>query len=274
MRMDPLRIAPDAAIASGAPINTSLPQSYVLPSGTWWIGPYAGIGTVHGVWKGADAVALQDAEQWRSTTQGGLLVGREWRSGWSVSAGLGLARVRSVFHHDDATQTSTITEVDTSWTPTVHSSGDVLYSWQIDSLTEEVPGGLVRRNARNLYTAFQVPLLLHWHGDARRWRYGAFGGVTAWVPTRREGLSLMRSQQDNSPTTLALQDPKLNDRFSTQLHGAAGLSLGYALSEVLSAYAEPMISAPLFSFDGKNTPWLTRPLLQFRIQYELRSKGR
>ena len=272
--MDPLRTAPDAVVANGAPIARALPPNYVLPSGTWWIGPYAGIGTVQGTWKGVDADALQEAEQWRSTTQGGLLVGREWRSGWGVSAGVGVARVRSTFHHDDATQASSVLEVDTTWVTTMHTSGGILYSWQIDSLTEEIPGRSVRKDARNLYTAVQVPLLLHWHAEARRMRYGAFGGMTAWIPTQRKGLTLVRSPQDAPPTILALQDPKVNDRFSTQVHGLIGLSVGYTITEHLSAHAEPMISAPLISFDGVNTPWLTRPLLQFRIQYELRSKGR
>lgn len=272
--MAPLSITTEALISAGTPMGRALPPNYVLPSGTWWIGPYLGIGTVKGTWKGADVDALEKAETWRSTTQWGMLVGREWRSGWGISAGLGLARVRSTFHHDDATQTSTITEVDTNWTPMVHSSGDILYSWQIDSLREEIPGEFVRNDARNLYTAVQIPLLLHWHADARRFRYGALGGVTAWIPMQRKGLTLVRSQQDAPPTTLALQDPKVNDRFSKQVHGVVGLSLGYTITEQISAYAEPMISAPLFSFDGDDMQWLTRPLIQFRIQYELRSKGR
>jgi len=272
--MDPLPIAPHAHVAICTPRNRALPPSYVLPSGTWWVGPYVGIGTVQGVWKGADAAALQEAEQWRSTAQGGLLVGREWRSGWGVSAGLGVARVRSTFHHDNATGWSSVLNVDTTWTPTIYTSGDILYSWQIDSLLEERPSASVRKDARNLYTAVQIPVLLSWHADARRFRYGAFGGVTAWIPTHRKGLTLVRSQQDTPPMTLALQDPTVNDRFRTQLHGTAGLSVGYTITEQLSAYAEPMISAPLLSFDGGNTPWLTRPILQFRIQYELRSKSR
>lgn len=271
--MDPLHIAPDDLVPSGTPITKALPPNYVLPSGTWWIGPYIGVGTVRGTWKGADADALREAEQWRSTAQAGLLVGRDWRSGWGVSAGLGLARVRSAFHHEDATEWSSVVDVDTTWGTTMHTSGDILYSWQIDSLTEELPSGFVRKDARNLYTAIQVPVLLSWHADARRLRYGAFGGITAWVPAQRRGLTLVRSQQDIPPTTLALQDPKVNDRFSTQVHGVAGLSVGYTIIEQLSAYAEPMISAPLFSFDGGSAPWLTRPILQFRIQYELRSQG-
>ncbi|MBL7939779.1 MAG: hypothetical protein JNL43_10500 [Flavobacteriales bacterium] len=271
--IDPLRIAPEALVPSGTPVSRGPSPNYVLPSGAWWVGASVSFGNVQGTWKGTDAAALQEAENWQSTMQGGLLVGHEWRSGWGFSTGLGIARVRSTFQYEDELEGSSVLEVDTTWMPTMHSSGDILFSWQIDSLIEEVPGGVVRRDARNLYTAIQVPLLLHWHAEARRLRYGAFGGFNVWIPTQRKGLTLVNSLHDAPPTALALQDPQVDERFSSQVHGLAGISVGYTINEQLSAYVEPMISVPLISFDTDNTPWLTRPLLQFRVQYELRSNG-
>ncbi|MBL7951386.1 MAG: hypothetical protein JNM62_06665 [Flavobacteriales bacterium] len=276
MRMDPLApmIAP---VAPGSTFAGQETVGYVLPHGTWWLAPYAGMGVVNGQWHGAGSSALSQAEHWRSTTQFGVLLGREWRSGWSVSGGLGLARVRSTFAHQGEGAQEVYTDVDTTWVENVFpgATTDItIYSWTIDSLTETRTGAGQRIDARNRYGAVQVPLMLAWHTNARRLRYGAFAGVTAWIPTSRKGLTLVQAAPDSAFVTTTLGDDRVSARFSPQLHGQVGLSLGYSLSERLGAYAEPMISTPLVSFDGREVPWLTRPLLQIRLQYEFASKAR
>lgn len=259
-------------MVAGTPIARAVKVDYVLPHGCWWIGAYGGMGTVSGRWRGDDATTLSGSETWRSTAQGGLLGGYEWRNGWSVYGGVGVARVRSAFRHETESAPQRITNVDTLWVE--NSMQDIpVYTWTIDSLVEVRPGSALRSDARNYYTAVQVPLNVAWHADARRLRYGAFCGVTAWVPTQRKGLTLVQTGSDAGFSTTSLTDVSVNERFGTQIHGLLGLSLGYSITEHFSAYAEPMISAPLFSFGGHDTPWLTRPLLQIRLQHALCSRS-
>lgn len=255
----------------GSPEVPSSSPAYVLPDGVWWMGASIGIGTVQGQWKGADLEALDQAEDWQSTGQAGIQLGRAWRSGWSVSTGLGLSMVRSRLDYNTTGPSSSFLDVDTTWSEYAHtSSGVSLYTWVIDSMMVARPGAPSRVDSRNRYTAVQVPLNVHWYGDLRRFRLGAFGGVMAWIPTQRQGLTLAGPVQDGNPSTVALQDPRVNERFVTQLHGQAGFSVGYWITEHFSAYVEPLISTPILSFGGGETPWLTRPTLQIRIQHELR----
>jgi hypothetical protein len=198
-------------------------------------------------------------------------MGREWKNGWSGSTGLGVSTVRSRFDVNTTGPSSSFLDVDTTWAEFAHTtSGVPLYTWVIDSTVVNSPGALSRVDSRNRYAAVQVPLTLHWHGDLRRIRLGAFGGVMAWIPTQREGLTLARPTLDGNSSTVALEDAQVNDRFSAQLHCQAGLSVGYSITEHFSAYMEPLISTPILSFGGGETPWLTRPTIQFRIQHELR----
>ncbi|MCB0770985.1 MAG: hypothetical protein KDC00_11350, partial [Flavobacteriales bacterium] len=268
--MDPLPITfNDPGL--GSPGSASNDPAYVLPSGVWWLGAYVGSGTVQGEWKGSDLETLDQAEDWLSTGQAGLQFGRAWRSGWSVSAGLGLSMVRSRFDYKTTGPSSSFLEVDTTWSEYAHTTTGVpLYTWVIDSMIVDRPGSLSRVDSRNRYAAVQVPLTVHWYGDLRRFRLGAFGGVMAWIPTQRQGLTLAGPIQDGSPTTLPLQDARVSDRFAAQLHGQAGMSVGYFVTEHFSAYVEPLISTPILSFSGGETPWLTRPTLQIRIQHEIR----
>jgi len=275
VRLNNQPILPITSVPVGSPNPGSTQPGYVLPAGVWWIGAYAGMGAVNGQWRGTDVADLQRSERWRSTTQAGIMVGREWRNGWGVSAGLGLARVRSTFEHERLGETESVTEIDTTWAEyTYPGSSFPLYTWSIDSVAATRIGAAQRVDARNLYTAVHVPVNLSWHTTVRRLRIGAFGGLAAWIPTQRKGLSLVRSAQDGFSTTLPLQDAQLDSRFSAQLHGHLGLSLGYSVTEHMCLFFEPNVATPLFSFDGASAPWLTRPVVQIRLQHEFRSKAR
>jgi hypothetical protein len=248
---------------------------YVLPNGTWWVGPFLGIGGVRGEWTGQGVEELQASEQWRSTDQAGLYVGRSWRSGWGVASGVGIARVRSVFSHESTSTSQGVLDVDTTWVMnTYNDSPYSVYTWSIDSLVETHPGSVVRQDARNTYSAIMVPVMLSWHGMAHRVHYGAFGGVTAWIPSRREGLTLVGGSTDPGSTTTDLQDERVDTRFRTQLHGQLGASVGYSVMEDLGIFLEPMISVPITSANEQGAPWLMRSVLQIRLQYDLRSSPR
>jgi len=266
--LDPLTIANLPELSPGDLATRKMPLQYVLPKGTWWIGAFVGMGIVSGHWKGDQLGDLDHAERWRSTLQGGLQLGLVWRSGWNISLGLGASRVRSVFRYDEDGPVSNFSEVDTTWANSTFA-GSTIYTWNIDTLQVQRTGGSLHHDARNQYTAVQVPITLGWHGELRRIRYGAFAGVLAWIPTQRNGLTLQRDNADGPTSTIALQDNKVQDRFGMQVHGTAGLSVGYAITEHFDAYVEPMVTSPIFGSGKGVMPWLTRPTLQLRIQYEL-----
>lgn len=266
-----LSILPPAGriIANGSPIPNTRPAPYVIPNPQWWVGAYVGLGAVNGSWRGVDAEALDQAERWRNTTQWGLLVGRCWKSGWSVSGGAGLALTRSTFIFEEQKEESFL-EVDTVWSSISYpASTELIYTYDIDSARTIRPVDTRTVQARNLYGNLHVPISIAWHGDLQRWHYGGFGGVTAWIPTQREGTTLQRKSLDGGLTAVSLDDPAMDDRYPFQLHGHLGLSLGYALSESLGIFAEPTVSTPLISSSAATTAWMTRSFIQIRIQYEL-----
>ncbi len=265
----PKMIAANAELVPGEPISSENQGSYVLPSGVWWIGPYLGFGVVDGKWKGERVEGLDRAEKWRSTKQAGIILAREWRNGWSVSGGIGLSAVRSTFNYTLESEASNFTEVDTSWAQSTIMSTSI-YTWVIDTIAGLRPGMVERLDSRNSYTAIQVPITVAWHGDLRRFRYGGSVGLMAWIPTQRKGLTLFQDRSDTTPMSVPLQDGKVKDRFGTQVHGTVGLSVGYSITEKFGAYLEPMVTAPLITTAQNGAPWLTRPLIQIRLQYELR----
>jgi hypothetical protein len=257
--------------ATPAPLGGAAQDAYVLPAGYWWVGPYAGYGTVQGEWKGPDAEALDRAEQWRSSWQAGLMAGRGWRNGFSVGGGVGIARVRSTFLHESAGPATEATAVDTVWQEATYPGNTTVHTWFVDSTTTVTPGPVTRTDARNRYTVLQVPVSVWWHTTMRRWTFGAMAGGIGWFPLQREGTTLLNSGADGTATA-SLGDGRVDRRFGMQLHGLAGVSLGYTLTEHLTLFAEPQLSVPLVGGDGRTAPALTRPTFQIRLQHELRSR--
>ena len=88
------------------------------------------------------------------------------------------------------------------------------------------------------------------------------------VPVQRAGITLRGVSVDGS-STIALEDPAVKDRFAWQLHGLGGVGLGWSVTEHLGVYVEPHITLPIYSASEQYAIWLTRPSLQFRIQYDL-----
>jgi len=261
-------------VEPGTPERGKLVAPYVLPAGQWWIGAYAGLGQLKGERRGADQAALNSAERWHGSSQWGLSMGRSWRSGWSVSAGAGLALDRSTFSYDERSLEA-FTDVDTNWTETLYNnSQDVIYSWSIDTVSSVRQGPSRNTHARNLYGAIHVPLSVAWHGDVRRWRYGAFGGVTAWIPTQREGKSLVRDGADGELRVIDLADQQVDQRHGPRLNAHFGASLGFMLTEHLSAYAEPLYYTPLSAFGRQGALWMRGHIIQFRLQHEFGSRLR
>lgn len=262
----------DRTMPEGSPLHAPRPAPYVLPAAQWWLGAYAGAGKLTGEWRGPDSEAMNAAEGWRGSTQWGLLFGRRWRSGWSASIGAGLGLTRSTFAYDEQ-QWERFMDVDTNWTQTFYNNTlDVVYTWSIDSMAVERPGAVRSTHARNVYGALQIPLTAAWHGTMRRWHYGAFGGVTLWIPTQREGSTLYRQSPDAQLRVVGLRDAVTNMHFGPRLNAHAGLSLGFALTETFSVFAEPMMTMPASTFGKAGAPRMTGHFLQLRLQHEFSSR--
>ena len=253
---------------AGSPIPTHRPAPYVLENAQWWMGLYAGLGKSSGTWRGVHADALNDAERWRGSLQWGAQVGRSWRNGWSISAGAGLELTQSTFTHEERAE-ALFTEVDTTWTATAYNNTeDLVYTWNIDTVTTTRPTETRRSSARNRYGAIQIPLTLAWHGDLHRWRYGLLGGIVAYIPTQREGRTLLQDANDATIRMVDLADELVDRRFGPRMSAQCGLSLGYLLNEHLVVYAEPTFYAPIPTFTPTEAALMKGYSLQIRLQHE------
>lgn len=252
------------------PLNVRRIADYVVPHGNWWVSIYGGMSSVKGKWAGAEAEALDRSETWKSGWQAGAMSGRAWRSGFSVGVGVGIARIRSTFEDERTEITYEATDLDTAWTTTNYPGTQIpISTWFIDTLYTPVSGPLQRTTANNQYTAIQIPVSLWWHKDINRWKLGATAGILGWVPMKQQGLTLARSSTDAEPTPMDISGSGTEQRFGMQLHGNAGLSLGYMLCEQLTVLAEPMLNAPLYTGNGNTSLSLTRPTLQLRLHYDI-----
>lgn len=255
-----------AGVGSPRQVPRQLP--YVLPAGLWWWGAYAATGRLTGMWQGADQEALNAAERWRGATQWGILVGRQWRSGWSLSLGAGLGLSRSTLAFDEQ-QFDRSMSVDTTWTQTLYNNVDVIYTWNIDTVITERPGTIRHTHARNRYGALQIPLNLAWHGQVKRWHYGGLCGVAIHLPTQREGSTLQRLPSDAAVSVVSLRHPSIDTRFGLRANAHLGLSIGYALNEHISIYAEPLLTTPIGFFGRTHGLSMQGHFIQFRIQHDL-----
>jgi len=255
------------------PINAHRVEDYVTPNGNWWVSIYGGLSSVNGKWSGTDAEALDRSEQWKSGWQAGAMAGRSWRSGIGVGIGAGIARIHSTFMDERSSITGEATDLDTAWATSNYPGTEIAIStWFIDTTYTPLIGPRERTTANNQYTAIQVPLSLWWHKDVKRWKLGATAGVMGWIPMKRQGLTLVRPTSDAEPAPAALSSPAIEPRYGMQLHGSAGLSLGYMLCEHLTILAEPMLSTPLYTGNENTSLSLSRPTIQLRLQYDIHSR--
>jgi len=255
------------------PFSAKRVADYVVPHGNWWVSIYGGLSSVNGKWSGVDAEALDRSEDWKSGWQAGALVGRTWRSGFGVGVGAGVARIHSTFSDERSSISGEAADLDTAWTTSNYPGTEIpISTWFIDTTFTPISGPQIRRTANNQYTAIQIPLSLWWHKDIRRWKVGATAGVMGWIPMKRQGLTLARPTSDAEPAPTTLSSPETEPRYGIQLHGNAGLSLGFMLCEQLTLLAEPMISAPLYRGNENTSISLSRPTIQLRLHYDIHSR--
>ena len=276
MSIDPLETRLsllDIEASEKKPFASQRVEDYVIPNGNWWVSIYGGMSSVNGKWSGADAEALDRSEKWKSGWQAGAMAGRAWRSGFGVGIGAGVARIHSTFLDERTSIAGEATDLDTAWATSNYPGTQIpISTWFIDTTFTPIMGAQERTTANNQYTAIQVPLSMWWHKDLKRWKIGATAGVTGWIPMKRQGLTLVRPTSDAEPAPTALSSPETEQRYGMQLHGSAGLSMGYMLCEQLTILAEPMMSTPLYAGNENTSLSLSRPTIQLRLQYDLHSR--
>jgi hypothetical protein len=267
-RLSPIVRSTD--VKTPQPLPANIPATYLLARGEWWWSMGIGLSRPHATWSGEGAETLARSEQWRRGQQLGLGVGRSWRNGFGVGLGVAIERLLSDFQHEEHRPGATYTEVDTTWLTLNYPDTNVpIAIWWIDSTTVMGPGSWERTNARNTYTVLQLPLTGWWHTDMRRWSFGVMAGAVCHIPMPREGHTLARNGSDGTWQVASLNDGSTRDRFRPQLHGHAGLSLGYLVSDHLRILVEPGYSTSLLPPRGVPSLSLSRTFLQIRLQHAL-----
>lgn len=251
--------------------HTATSPSYVLPPSQWFVGLAIAYGQLKGAWPDKDGLGLNDAEQWRGSTVWGVNIGREWRSGWSIRTGLGLALDRSTLAVDRR-EVERFTEVDTSWTQSAYNNtSDLVYTWRIDTVAVERPGTTATFRSNNQYGALRIPLTVGWHTDLRRWRLGACAGVAAMIPSQRKGHTIYRPSSDADPILVDLTDDRVASRSTARVDMHLGLSLGFHITEHMTVLLEPRTIFPMTDLGRSETLSMRGQLLQLRLQHVLRT---
>lgn len=269
--------APDSMKTAAKPIEAP----YVLPHGAWWMGVQFGWNEWNGGWRGEGRLAeeLNAAETWQSGWQAGVVGGRTWRSGLSVSAGIEYASLKSRFlfteEQIDVSDSGMAMVLDTTWSvnAVAPDSSYVVYTYDIAYVPVEGLGGNVRYNATNRYALLSVPVEL-----AYQWNLGRFtlapraGAAFNWF-IGRNGRTLMSSSTDGPPRAVPLSDASAADRFGLWITGSIGVDVGYALDERTQVFVGGGYNSLLAS-GGELRPALGGAQLRLRLVREFGMKQR
>lgn len=239
-RLERLRpLLAQASPATGASTPRSLPigPGYLLPSGFGWLALETGLTQVNGAWQGtsAEVDALNQSETWRERTAVGLAGGWQWRSGWSVGLGAGVASTRSRALGSVNEPSYVENTVDTNWVATAVGQHSV-YTWNIDSAQVERPGAERKYSSTNRYTAvYLAPEVGYWR-DVRRFTWGVRTGAVIGIPVQRTGNTLEQADGagDAQSTAFNLQpvnDDRFQRRFPVSISFFASAELRYHLTE-------------------------------------------
>ncbi len=266
-------------------IDRSVDPPYVLPNGAWWLGVQFGWNEWKGGWTGASALVddLNEAEEWQSGWQAGIVGGRTWKSGLSVSLGLEVANAKSRFLFNGAGNNDSDTGayefvLDTTWqvNAVAPDSSYVVYTYSFDLVAVPIGERGVQYSASNRYTLLNIPVEIAWQKNVKRYTFAPRIGLNAGLFIGRNGTTLVNgSNVDTGPTAIPANDPRADDRFGMLLSGSAGMDLGYAITERIQLFAGPGYSTVLTSF-GDNTlrPSINGFTVRGRLVYEFGMKQR
>lgn len=258
---------------------------YVLPNGAWWLGVQFGWNEWNGSWSGTSPLAeeMDKAEEWQNGWQAGIVGGRTWKSGLSVSLGLDVANMKSRFLFTDASANASDTGalafvLDTTWqvNAIAPDSSYVVYTYSFDLVAVPIGERGVQYSASNRYTLLNVPVELAWQKNVKRFTFAPRIGLNAGFFIGRNGKTLLTANNTEAgATAVPTDDRRADDRFSLLLSGTAGLDVGYALTERIQLFIGPGYSTVLTSF-GDNTlrPTINGFTARGRLVYEFGMKQR
>ena len=274
MPMRGIRTLPVTHAATGALVGGSVTDPYVLPHGNYFFGVQVGYDGLSGGWSGHSPLSeeLDRDEQWLGQYHAGIVLGRRWRSGASISVGVGFVERKSRFFRAMQTPGSTMLDVDTVWTGTP-SGPNTVYTWDIDSLMTEQPGTEERFNSTNGYRLLRIPVELGWRRELNRWSITARAGVQVNLALDRRGRTLVSGQADGAPVVGDLNDAAVSQRFRTSISGFLGVDVGYLLCDRLSVHLGPVLARDMWSAEsGDEQLRLTQVGAVLRLEYELPHK--
>lgn len=273
----------NAATAPGPILQGDSTPAYVLKKDNWWVAVQGEWSTLNGEWKGpgSEVTELNKSETWRGGQGLGLVIGREWLSGWSLGLGIGANKQRSRFLRREVEASHTEVIVDTTWTGT--PMGQVTnYTWDIVETVIEEPGVERDYSATNSYTRLRIaPEVGYQLLQKKRFSLGARLAPVMMIDIGRKGNTLVRTASvdtlETAATTgaLALTDASLDNRFPMTFAVSAGLELRYRLCERWSLGMLPTFTYWLPHTEGR-VPSLSMSELggAVRLRYDLRHQER
>lgn len=271
----------DRALHSLKTVSKPIEVPYVLPHGAWWFGVQFGWNEWNGGWRGDGRLAeeMNASETWENGWQAGVVGGRTWRSGLSVSAGLEYAQLKSRFLFTEEgvnmADSGMTMMLDTTWSvnAVAPDSSYIVYTYDIAYVPVEGYTADVRYNATNRYALLSLPVEV-----AYQWNMGRFtlapraGAAFNWF-VGRNGRALVSSTNDGSARAVPLSDTGVDDRFGMWVTGTVGADVGYALDERTQVFAGGGYTGLLMG-GGELQPSLSGAQLRVRLVREFGMKQR
>ncbi len=265
-------LLPQLAIVRG-PIPASAPPAcaeYVLPHGEWNISGVVGLYDVKRDWQGEDqalVTALNGTEANNTTWGLGLELGREWRSGWGLSAGLFHERSEQQFAFTE--KRSQVSQEVVTWLVTLDQQ---VFANEMDTV-EHVHVTEARYNGTDRRHVYRIPVTGSYQRRIGPIHYAIRAGFALEYTQIHQDHSLVLDPEALL-TVRSLSAHELRRRHPLLLLGTVGAGLGHSFHEnwqlwLGAAYMRGL--APLgTTADAWTSP--TRLGLQLRLVHQFTTK--
>lgn len=234
-----------------------------------WVGintaPYAS----HYLWSGGPVElnkAMNKAEAWTSTIGIGAMLGRTWRSGGELAAGVEHERSEQAYYH----RATVVEQERVVETQLVVLNNTVYYS-NTDTVITERPTQRVSEG-RDQRTTWRVPIEGAWRTAVGRFVFGARAGVAAEFTRVVSASSLTYVERQSAISSVPLDRTSIARRYPVSAVGIVGVDLGLVLHERWMVCATPLYMHGLFSISegGALHASPERTGIRFQIRYMLR----
>lgn len=231
-----------------APLQAIPAVTYVLCPSEWWVGVHMATYSLGYGWVGENerlVNALNEVEAPTSTLALALTSGKEWKSGWGLSAGVAFERSEQAFRLVERTvqfeqqiETYLVTLDTQVFVSSIDTSNILVSNDQVVS----------RGSARRSHV--RVPVEAFWHTHVGRWTVGPRAGMALEFVTGNEGTLLIPDANDGSLGASSADASLWGQRYPASLIGIAGLDIGFDLNERWSLDLRPRYMQALHTFQG------------------------